>query len=172
MVQGPVNALKLRRYVFISNFHHNIDNTSNAYYSSITLYFNWRLVLILIWRSGDINTHTHTTTQSISLVIVGNTFLSWKPSSDLLTMGGGASASALSSEDFVTMSQNLKEEYELLISSGYTDEEIRTKLMEKYHELFVESTPSDVARSGDGTEASTMITSEGTFSMTLYNFFQ
>ena len=78
-------------------------------------------------------------------------------------MGGGASASALSSEDFVTMSQNLKEEYELLISSGYTDEEIRTKLMEKYHELFVESTPPDVVRSGDGTDASTMITSEGTF---------
>ena len=81
-------------------------------------------------------------------------------------MGGGASASALSSEDFVTMSQNLKEEYELLISSGYTDEEIRTKLMEKYHELFVESTPSDVVRSGDGTDPSMMITSEGTFSKT------
>ena len=81
-------------------------------------------------------------------------------------MGGGASASALSSEDFVTMSQNLKEEYELLIDSGYTDEEIRTKLMEKYHELFVVSTPSDVVHSGDGTDASTMITSEGSFSIT------
>ena len=52
-------------------------------------------------------------------------------------MGGGASV--LSSEDFVTMSQNLKEEYEVLISSGYTDDEIRSKLMEKYNELFVSS---------------------------------
>lgn len=81
-------------------------------------------------------------------------------------MGGGASVSALSSEDFVTMSQNLKEEYELLIGFGYTDEEIRTKLMEKYHELFVEATPPDVVRSGDGTDASTMITFGGTFYIT------
>lgn len=52
-----------------------------------------------------------------------------------IIMGGGASV--LSSEDFVTMSQNLKEEYEVLISSGYTDDEIREKLMEKYNELFI-----------------------------------
>ena len=52
-------------------------------------------------------------------------------------MGGGASV--LSSEDFVTMSQNLKEEYELLISAGHTDDEIRVKLMEKYNQLFVTS---------------------------------
>ena len=83
----------------------------------------------------------------------------WERTSGLVTMGGGASV--LSSEDFVTMSQNLKEEYELLISSGYTDEEIRTRLIEKYHEQFLGSTSSEVVCSEDGTDASTMIKSEG-----------
>ena len=62
-------------------------------------------------------------------------------------MGGGASV--LSSEDFVTMSQNLKEEYELLISAGHTDDEIRSKLMEKYNELFT----SDAAAAEEGADA-------------------
>ena len=92
----------------------------------------------------------------------------WELTSGLVTMGGGASV--LSSEDFVTMSQNLKEEYELLISSGYTDEEIRTRLIEKYHEQFVGSTSSDVVCSEDGTDASTTIKSEGPFRKSLpYN---
>lgn len=69
-------------------------------------------------------------------------------------MGGGASV--LSSEDFVTMSQNLKEEYELLISAGHTDDEIRVKLMEKYNQLFVSS--DAVSAEADIVTASAVLT--------------
>lgn len=77
-------------------------------------------------------------------------------------MGGGASV--LSSEDFVTMSQNLKEEYEVLITSGYTDDEMRIKLMEKYNELFVTSEPSvlKAASSGGETDFSAILVGAGT----------
>ena len=69
-------------------------------------------------------------------------------------MGGGASV--LSSEDFVTMSQNLKEEYELLISAGHTDDEIRVKLMEKYNQLFISS--DAVSAEADIVTASAVLT--------------
>ena len=78
----------------------------------------------------------------------------------------GGAATVLSSEDFVTMSQNLKEEYELLISSGHTDVEIRIRLMEKYHKLFVKPVPCEMICDRDGTNASTMIIPEGPFSIT------
>lgn len=76
----------------------------------------------------------------------------------------GGAASVLSSEDFVTMSQNLKEEYEVLITSGYTDDEIRNKLMEKYNELFVTSEPNNLeaASSGGETDSSAILVIAGT----------
>jgi hypothetical protein len=44
----------------------------------------------------------------------------------------GGSASILSPEDFVMMSQDLKEVYDTLIEEGHTDDEIRLQLMNKY----------------------------------------
>jgi hypothetical protein len=44
----------------------------------------------------------------------------------------GGSASILSPEDFVMMSQDLKEVYDNLILEGHTDDEIRSQLMNKY----------------------------------------
>jgi hypothetical protein len=55
---------------------------------------------------------------------------------------GGAS-SVLSSEDFVTKGQNLKEEYEKLMVEGHTNDEIKSLLMSKYNELFVP--PSEIS---------------------------
>jgi hypothetical protein len=45
----------------------------------------------------------------------------------------GASASVMSDENFVMMSKDLKEEYDTLIEAGYTDDEIRAQLMEKFN---------------------------------------
>jgi hypothetical protein len=45
----------------------------------------------------------------------------------------GASASVMSDEKFVMMSKDLKEEYDTLIEAGYTDDEIRAQLMEKFN---------------------------------------
>jgi hypothetical protein len=90
--------------------------------------------------------------------------LQWIPSysTQIHKMGGGASV--LSSEDFVTMSQNLKEEYEVLITTGYTDDEIREKLMEKYNELFVTSDPNvlEAISSGGESDSSAILVGEGT----------
>lgn len=44
----------------------------------------------------------------------------------------GGSASILSPEDFVMMSQDLKEVYDTLTEEGHTDDEIRLQLMNKY----------------------------------------
>ena len=44
----------------------------------------------------------------------------------------GGSASILSPEDFVMMSQDLKEVYDTLTEGGHTDDEIRLQLMNKY----------------------------------------
>lgn len=76
-------------------------------------------------------------------------------------MGGGASV--LSSEDFVTMSQNLKEEYELLICAGHTDDEIRVKLMEKYNQLFV---TTDVIPNGADIVTASAILADGSVPIT------
>lgn len=44
----------------------------------------------------------------------------------------GSSASILSPEDFMLMSQDMKSGFDTLIEEGYTDDEIRSNLMEKY----------------------------------------
>ena len=44
----------------------------------------------------------------------------------------GSSASILSPEDFMLMSQDMKLGFDTLIQEGYTDDEIRSNLMEKY----------------------------------------
>ena len=44
----------------------------------------------------------------------------------------GSSASILSPEDFMLMSQDMKVGFETLIEEGYTDDEIRSSLMDKY----------------------------------------
>ena len=46
-------------------------------------------------------------------------------------MGGGASM--LSSENFVLMSQELRDEYDRLIAEGHDDDDIRSQLMVKFN---------------------------------------